>query len=156
MLAWRISFAKHALDGHAAFSGHGARLTGGRWNSKGVAVAYASATLSLAALEYLTHAEKRLLTAARLVSCRAEWPDGLVTETAPPPVYAPGWRDTPAPPELAAFGDRWAAEQRSAILFVRSVIIPSEMNVIVNPGHPDAARIAYAAPEPFGYDPRVL
>lgn len=97
----------------------------------------------------------RALTAASLVSCRAEWPDGLVTETAPPPTYVRRWREPPAPPGLAAFGDRWIAEQRSAIPFVRSVIMPSELNVIVNPGHPDAARIVHAAPEPFGHDPRV-
>jgi RES domain-containing protein len=154
--AWRISLARHAPDGRTAFSGVGSRLHGGRWNSKGVTVAYASATLSLAALEYLVHADVKLLTEARLVSCRASWPDDLRVETAPPGAYVRDWRGTPAPRALAAFGDRWVAEQRTAVLLVRSALIPSELNVLLHPTHADAARITYTAPEPFSYDPRLL
>jgi RES domain-containing protein len=154
--AWRISLAKHAPDGRTAFSGAGARLYGGRWNSKGVTVAYASATLSLAALEFLVHADARLLTEARLAACRASWPDGLETETAPASAYVTGWRETPPPRALARFGDRWVAEGRTAVLLVRSALVPSELNVLVNPVHPAAARIRYGAPEPFAFDPRLL
>jgi len=50
--AWRIVKAKHAAT---AFSGEGAAKTGGRWNSRGVPVVYASSTKSLAALETLVH-----------------------------------------------------------------------------------------------------
>ncbi|MDQ3308821.1 MAG: RES family NAD+ phosphorylase, partial [Gemmatimonadota bacterium] len=35
--------------------GEGARLAGGRWNSRGIPLVYASTHLSLAALEYLVH-----------------------------------------------------------------------------------------------------
>nr|MBP8283232.1 RES domain-containing protein [Chromatiaceae bacterium] len=41
----------------AAFSGEGARLYGGRWNSPGVAVVYTAQSLSLAQLELLVHLE---------------------------------------------------------------------------------------------------
>jgi RES domain-containing protein len=154
--AWRISFAKHAPDGRTAFSGLGARIHGGRWNSKGVTVAYASTTLSLAALELLVHADERLLSTANLVSCRASWPDDLAMETAPDPTYVNGWRDAPPPTVLVKFGDRWIAESRTSILLVRSAVIPGEMNVLLNPAHPDAARILFDAPEPFAYDARLL
>lgn len=50
MEAWRIVKTRHAAD---AFTGEGAFLFGGRWNSAGGRVVYASATLSLAALEML-------------------------------------------------------------------------------------------------------
>jgi len=50
--AWRIVKARHATT---AFNGEGARLNGGRWNSPGERVVYASATKSLAALETLVH-----------------------------------------------------------------------------------------------------
>ena len=45
MIAWRI--ATDALA-YAAddLSGEGARITGGRWNSKGMAVLYASPTIA--------------------------------------------------------------------------------------------------------------
>ena len=38
-----------------AFDGEGAKLSGGRWNSKGVAVVYAADSIALAALELLIH-----------------------------------------------------------------------------------------------------
>ena len=38
-----------------AFTGEGAALMGGRWNSPGARVVYTSATASLAALETLVH-----------------------------------------------------------------------------------------------------
>lgn len=118
-------------------------------------MAYASTTLSLAALELLVHADERLLSTAPLVSCRASWPGDLGVENAPDATYVKGWRESPAPGALAQFGDRWVSESRSAILLVRSALIPVEMNVLVNPAHPDAARIVYDAPEPFAYDARL-
>ncbi len=51
---WRI--AKHTPDFSADdLSGGGAKLTGGRWNSKGNAVVYTSRSISLAVLETLVH-----------------------------------------------------------------------------------------------------
>ncbi|MDB6015650.1 MAG: hypothetical protein JWR19_139, partial [Pedosphaera sp.] len=50
--AWRIVRAKLAPT---AFSGEGAALFGGRWNSRGVRLVYTSSTKSLAALETLLH-----------------------------------------------------------------------------------------------------
>ena len=49
---WRLIKAKHADE---AFAGEGARLWGGRWNSKGVRVVYTAASLSLATLEVMVH-----------------------------------------------------------------------------------------------------
>ncbi len=49
---WRLSDAKFASS---LWSGEGARVFGGRWNSKGVPVVYTAATKSLAALEQLVH-----------------------------------------------------------------------------------------------------
>lgn len=76
--------------------------------------------------------------------------------TAPPSVYVRGWRRSPPPGALAAFGDRWVAERRTAVLRVRSAVIPAELNVLLDPAHPDAARVAYGKPEPFSFDPRLL
>jgi RES domain-containing protein len=39
----------------SAFSGEGARLYGGRWNSTGIAVVYTSSAISLAILEWRAH-----------------------------------------------------------------------------------------------------
>jgi RES domain-containing protein len=154
--AWRVCPAKHARDGAAAFSGIGARLHGGRWNSKGVTVAYASETLSLSALEFLVHADVKQLRTLPLVACAASWPDALAVEHVDPAKLPKGWRATPPPLALANRGDLWVRQGRTAILLVPSAIVPGERNVLLNPGHPDAGRITYAAPEPFSFDPRLL
>ena len=52
--AWRLVKARHAAG---AFDGEGARLHGGRWNSRGARVVYVSSSRSLAALELLVHLE---------------------------------------------------------------------------------------------------
>ena len=46
--AWRIVKARHALR---AFTGEGAHLYGGRWNSPGVAVVYTAGSAALATLD---------------------------------------------------------------------------------------------------------
>jgi RES domain-containing protein len=65
------------------------------------------------------------------------------------------WRDHPPPPALSAIGERWARERRTAILSVPSVVIPHERNFILNPAHPQFARIAIDPPQPFTFDPRM-
>jgi RES domain-containing protein len=50
--AWRITKRKHAKT---AFTGEGARLYGGQWNSPGTRVVYAAQSQSLAVLEMLVH-----------------------------------------------------------------------------------------------------
>ena len=52
--AFRLCKTKHLAT---AFTGEGARLNGGRWNSPGNSVVYTSASLSLATLEVLVHLE---------------------------------------------------------------------------------------------------
>jgi RES domain-containing protein len=153
---WRICLARHAPDGATAFSGEGSRLYGGRWSSKGTTVAYAGATLSLAALEFLVHAEIARLSMVELVACVARCREDISVESVPESRLPAGWRAAPAPRALAALGDSWVREKRSALLRVPSAIIPRELNVLVNPAHPDAARIEYGKPEPFRFDGRLV
>ena len=54
------------------------------------------------------------------------------------------------------FGDAWLTESRSAILVVPSVVARAEFNVLVNPMHPDAARIVVADPQPVVWDERLF
>ena len=52
LVAYRLSLRQYASR---AFLGEGASKAGGRWNPRGTPAVYASATLSLAALEFLVH-----------------------------------------------------------------------------------------------------
>jgi RES domain-containing protein len=57
------------------------------------------------------------------------------------PSAAPGW-ETEDSSAAREYGDQWHAEGRSAVLVVPSLPgQPIERNFIINPGHPEAARI---------------
>lgn len=135
---------------HPVWDGTGAALHGGRWNPPGVAVIYAAGSLALAMLERLV--QRRDLGGTLLVE--AEVPDDVSREDllADPP---PGWRALGSP-EAAAAGGAWAAAGRTALLRVPSALVPREANWVVNPTHPDAARIRVGAPEPLEWDPRLF
>src|SRR4051812_47260804 len=147
--AWRIVKEKHAAT---AFTGEGAARTGGRWNSRGVRVVYASSTRSLAALENLVHLNPPILF--RYVALRVRFDAALLEKIAHP--LADDWREQPPPPSTRAIGDRWVREGRSPVLEVPSVIVPGEVNYLLNPAHPHFGEISIHKAEAFTFDPRLL
>lgn len=148
---WRIVKRKYAAD---AFSGEGARLGGGRWNSPGLPVVYIAGSQSLAIVEILAHlGRSTLLPAYVLVSCSFDEKSVLPVE---PTTLPSNWQAYPAPPELQAIGDQWLRGARSAVLRVPSAIVPAESNYLLNPEHPDFRKIAIQSPESFEFDLRLL
>jgi len=148
--AWRIVKQKHAAT---AFSGEGAARTGGRWNSRGGRVVYASGSQALAALESLVHLNPPALFA--YVTFGASF-NRAFCETLPQRALPPNWRLAPAPPSCQALGDAWLHEERSAVLEVPSVIVEGESNYLLNPAHPDFKNIVISPPRQFSFDPRLL
>ncbi len=149
MKVWRI--CKRA---HAAFDGEGARKAGGRWNPRGVAVVYASETLSLAALELLVHADPALLP-EDLVAIEADVPETVSVRRIEPEKLPRGWRRHPSPHALAGIGGDWAKSLETAVLSVPSALVPREANFLLNPAHADFKKIRVRKPEPFELDPRL-
>jgi RES domain-containing protein len=148
--AWRIVKERHAVT---AFSGEGAARSGGRWNPRGVAVVYVSSTRSLAALESLVHLNPPVLF--RYVAIRVQFEEILV-ETLAPRDLPLDWRLQPPSPSTRSLGQAWVREARTAVLAVPSVIIPGELNFLLNPAHPEFAKIRTGAPEPFAFDTRLV
>ena len=149
--AWRLVKPRHAA---AAFDGEGARLHGGRWNSPGTRVAYASDSRALAALEVLAHLQStKVLQAYSLMSVRFPEESVEILDAAMLPAR---WRRFPSPMENQAIGDRWVAERRSLILRVPSAIIPAAANFLINPSHPEFGKVVVGRPERFAFDPRLL
>jgi RES domain-containing protein len=147
--AWRLTKTRYLAT---AWDGEGARRTGGRWNSVGTPVVYASGTLSLALVETLVHLPSGILPAYS--AQRADFDDSLVIVLADADVPS-GWRGDPPPAATRAIGDEWAAAGRSAVLRVPSVVVPSEFNYVFNPRHPDFTRVAIGPPTRFPFDPRL-
>lgn len=147
---WRLVTARFA---QAAFTGEGARLFGGRWNRKGVPIVYTAGSQSLAMLEMLVQDEP---LRARYVMIPAILPDTLNIEHITPEQLPANWRDVAARQELQALGTSWAKRLSSAVLAVPSAVIPSETNFLLNPLHPDFAKVETGQPQDFVTDLRLL
>lgn len=151
MRFWRICRRRYAA---AAASGEGARLYGGRWNSRGVRVVYTSTSLALAAVETFVNLEPNLRP-ADLVSIEGEIPGALQIGRLDLKTLPTMWHET-SDESLRRFGDDWIRSGQSAALLVPSAAIHGEWNILLNPAHPDFFRIQFRDPEPFEFDVRMF
>jgi RES domain-containing protein len=149
MQAFRIADRRYPV-----FDGAGARITGGRWNSPGRPMIYASETFAGALLETLAHSNLgRVPTTHAVVEIRI--PENIRIESIGPEDLS-GWN---AADERAsrAWGDLWLTEQRSAVLVVPSTVTSGrERNVLLNPEHPDFGQISASKPQPVRWDERLF
>jgi RES domain-containing protein len=146
---WRI-----ASVAHAAFDGEGPRRYGSRWTPKGLPAIFASATLSLAALERFVHIDPDL-ELEDLVAISVDIGVDIAIQSLAIADLPPDWRAYPAPPALASVGERWLRESRTLVLSVPSVVIPHERNFILNPAHAEFSALEIGRAEPFSFDPRM-
>jgi RES domain-containing protein len=151
MRVWRICRQAHASG---AFSGEGARLYGGRWNSQGIKIVYTSTSLALAAIETFVHLEPNLQP-DDLVSIEAEVPDDLAAERLSVKALPRKWHEL-GNESLKRFGDRWARGGSTIALHVPSAAIDGEWNVLLNPEHGDFRKIKIDKPKPFEFDLRMF
>jgi len=150
MLVWRVTRKAHA---ERPMSGEGARRYGGRWNHIGLAVVYASQSLSLAVLEYLVNLSITDLP-DDLVSVQIEIPEDTPRTEIAIKDWPDNWRTFPSV-ELKDIGTEWARQETVPILVVPSVVIPTEFNYLVNPTHPSSHGIKILSLDPFALDTRL-
>lgn len=151
MQLYRLVHYKWAAQ---AFDGEGAKLYGGRWNSKGQLCVYTAGSEALAILEILVHLNNRAaLKQYRLFQLTIASDDVLYLSQTNLPA---NWQQQPASIDTARIGDNWLTQQASLALSVPSVIAPREYNILLNPQHPrfDAC-LTTAAELEFMPDPRL-
>ncbi len=136
------------------FDGEGSFRFGGRWSSAGTRLAYASEYQSLAMLEFLVHLQPGDAP-DELALAVADVPDSVSREHLRTEGLPRNWRATAAPGALARFGDDFARLAHACLLFVPSALAPSERNCLINPAHPEFARIQVRPLEPFAIDLRL-
>ena len=148
--AWRITKEVHA---RSAFSGEGARLYGGRWNSRGIALIYTAQSQSLAVLEMLVHLDSPELL-KHFVLFEVTIPSSVVEvlDVAKLPQH---WKENPIPDEMQSVGDDWVRSRRSAVLRVPSTLVPAECNFLLNPAHPEFRKLHMGKAVPFAFDARL-
>ena len=149
MRSFRIADGRFPL-----FDATGARLHGGRWNSPGRGLIYAAETYAGAVLEVLVHANiGRVPQTHSFIAI--DTPEDVSLEKLAVSELR-NWQDSN---QIAsrAFGDRWLAEGRTAVLMVPSLVTQGrEHNILLNPEHPDFAKISYSQPEPVVWDKRLF
>jgi RES domain-containing protein len=139
---WRVS---DFVD----LSGQGGRLVRARWHSAGRSILYTAEHSALALLESLVHLEiEDEAPTYQLLELDA--PDSLEITTFPeslPPISRSASR---------AWGDAWLAEGKTPLALVPSIIAPDGRNLLINPGHDDAARIRIVRHARYEWDPRLF
>ena len=112
---------------------------------------YMAQSVALAVLENLVHMS------------RQDFPTGYVRITATVPddiaiLSEIDLRGNRSLKDLStrALGDAWLDREPSAVLKVRSAVVPEEWNYLLNPRHPDFSRIVVHQPEPFVFDERLF
>ena len=151
MLVWRICRAQYAAS---AFSGEGARRYSGRWNPQGVRMVYTSSSLALAAMEVLVHLDPGV-EPDDLVAVSANLPDDVKLQTLPLQSLPANWHEADCL-ALQEIGEQWLLAQKTVGLRVPSAAVRGEWNVLLNPEHPEFARIVLGDVEPWKFDVRAL
>jgi len=151
MIVYRLSKQQYAGD----LSGLGARLSGGRWNSPGVALVYTSESRALCTAEIAVHTGLGLLpTDYRLVTIF--FPDQTILSEIDPEKLPPDWRSFPYPNFTKVIGDQFVKENRHLVLRVPSAVVRGDFNYLINPAHAGISQVNILKTEPFGFDRRLF
>ena len=150
MLLFRISNCLHAKD----FSGTGAKLFGGRWNSIGTPLHYMAASRALAALEVLAN-KNTMRNTKSLCLTVFDIETNLVKNLSAKDLPA-NWKEYPGSSDLEKIGDEFANQHEYLLLKVPSVLVEDEFNFLMNVSHPFAHTIKIIEVKPFSFDERLI
>ncbi|MFZ0393303.1 MAG: RES family NAD+ phosphorylase [Terracidiphilus sp.] len=150
MQVWRIFPSRYRKT---AFTGIGGLYAAGRWNHLGVPMVYTATSRALAALEFFVNLDPGEAP-ANLMIAEAGVPEAFI-EWLDVKALPAAWR-RPNSEACRDVGSKWAARMRSAALRVSSAVVEGEWNVLLNPKHPDFAKVEIANPKPFRFDERML
>lgn len=151
MELFRITQEKFAND----LSGNGARLFGGRWNSEGYYALYTSGTRSLALLESLVHTPAKMLDSNIYQLITLSVPDNALKETIALSMLPSAWDAPDTRPVTRMIGDQFLNDKKKLMLAVPSVILPEEINYVLNPLHADMKKVKIINQRRIYFDKRV-
>jgi RES domain-containing protein len=150
MLVWRLFPGPFR---GTAFTGVGGLYAASRWNHLGVAMVYTATSRALAALEFFVNLEPNEAPDDLLIT-EASVPDRFVA-TLDLALLPPNWRGLNNE-TCRNLGSDWAASRSSLALKVPSAVVEGEWNVLLNPKHPQFAKVQIADSKPFRYDERMF
>jgi RES domain-containing protein len=142
---WRLASGRYP-----PLTGEGARIAGGRWNSPGRPLVYASESLAVCLAECLVHITGPLPRDYVAYKLSIEEHD---IERLDPALLKDGWKTDIG--YTRAIGDQWLDQVRSLALAVPCAVLPESTNVLIDPMHPLAVTVRIVDRQPFQFDPRL-
>lgn len=146
MQLWRLYRRAHG----PGLDGMGGLLASGRWHRRGTRAVYFGASPAIVVLEKLAHVDPATL------------PADLVLGRFDADVSVEDAHIVEADDELLdldrtqALGHAFFRKNAACVLRVPSVILPEEFNLILNPLHPDAAKMKVTGERDFRFDGRLI
>lgn len=148
MRVYRIARQRYASD----LSGTGARLYGGRWNPKGIALVYTAESRALAAMELAVRIDLNDLP-EDLCVITLDVPDTVTVEGVE---QVDQWdRHPPDPLASVLQGQRFVERGDALVLRVPSVVVRGDINYLLNPLHEDFQQVHRVETVPFFFDERL-
>ena len=136
-------------------SGLGGLAHAARWNKPGHPILYAAANASLATLEMVVHVRPDLFGERTLLEL--ELPSETELEKVSEQAFIQLLRNAPKgdlEAKTREFGSTWLRERRSLVLEVPSFVMPIERNYLLNPLHPEFAKVEVLRRELVTLPPR--
>ncbi len=149
MIVYRFAHFKYADD----ISGRGAKLKGGRWNPRGIAVLYTSESISLALLEVLVNADtieelQQLKLLEINISPSISWKEIKTSQ------LKEKWQfDFEYTQWL---GKEILTSPETIIIKCPSAVIEQEYNYLINPNHSSFKKISIKTKSDFYFDKRLF
>ena len=151
MIVFRLAKATYGAD----LSGKGAESTGGRWNSKGVAMVYTSSSRALCTAELAVHLPLGLIpTGYQLTTF--EIPDKFINDIISNQNLPDNWNSFPYIRATQLIGNAFIKSKKELILKVPSAVVEGDYNYLINPFHPGISEIKTISSEPFRFDERLF
>ncbi len=152
MKVYRIEREKY-LD--TTLQGVGAALTEGyRWNSLNTYLVYTAESRALATLEVSVHLDFLEDLPTDRFYVEIEIPDDIEILELSIDQLPENWDSKPPILETQFIGDDFVSQKNAAVLKVPSAIVPPEFNYLINPNHPDSAKIKVISTQRLQFDNR--
>lgn len=148
MNVYRIARSLYAED----LSGTGARMVGGRWNSKGIALLYTAESRALAAMELAVRVDFSRKPKDLIMITIGLPTDASIIE---PDVLPEDWHQFPHRVFTRQIGDTFVMESKALVLKVPSAVVKGDYNFLINPQHHGFKHVRILHTIPFDFDERL-
>lgn len=134
------------------FSGEGGLFVSGRWHQKGTPCVYTSQSLACAFCETLVHIADSKASKSLFSYGTLSVPEDLIHT---PKNLPRNWNTIPHDPCTEVFGTNLIKQKIAVAYIFPSVIVPEELNALIDPFHPQFKHCTISPPRDLEIDPRL-